>query len=98
MSKVLVPCGGDLWWFWEPLAFCFPGVQEGVSSPFSSGINYFCSRVLSMQGKGAIHQETGGLHGQRGVVRCGPLCLLVNKIKFRILKREVAGGLTGRPG
>lgn len=27
-----------------------------------------------------------------GAVRCGPLCLLVNKIKFRILKREVAGG------
>lgn len=31
-----------------------------------------------------------------GVV--GPLCLLVNKIKFHILKREVAGGLTGKPG
>lgn len=29
---------------------------------------------------------------ERGAVRCGPLCLLVNKIKFRILKREVAGG------
>lgn len=50
---MLVPYGGDLWWFWEPLAFCFPGVQEGVSSPFSSGINFFLLVCVINAGKGS---------------------------------------------
>lgn len=70
--------------------FSFPGRTRSIFA-FSCGIIYFCSRVLIVQRKGAIHEKAGGLHGQRGVVRCGPLCLLVNKIKFPILKREVAG-------
>lgn len=68
--------------------FSFPGRTRRSIFAFHCGIIYFYSRVLTVQGK----ELSGGLHGQRGVVRCGLLCLLVNKIEFRILKREVAGG------